>query len=275
MSGSTSPRPSRPAIALDLDGVIWRGRRNIPGSGEAVAALRDAGHSIGFVSNNSTAPIGAVVRRHGLAGVEAEAAEVITSAQAAAAHMRSVLPTGAAVLVVGEPGIGEALADVGLSPVESHSGRRVEGVIAGLDRSFDYAALDAALQAIESGAVFVATNTDPTLPVEDGVRPGSGAIVAAVAAASGVEPIVAGKPHRPIADLVRERLGPRGVMVGDRPDTDLALARVLGWPFGLVLTGVSSDGSQSGADMVAADLRSLVPELLARAGSNAGGGVRR
>ena len=266
MSGTDEAKTADFTIALDLDGVVWRGRRVIPGSAEAVLALREAGLRVGFVSNNSTAPIGAVVDRLRRAGVQADPSEVITSAQAAAAQMRSVLPEGAAVLVVGETGISEALADVGLSPVASHSGRRVAGVIAGLDTAFDYAALDAALQAIWSGARFIATNTDPTLPVEDGARPGSGAIVSAIATASGVDPHVAGKPHPPIARLVRTRLGETGVVVGDRPDTDGALADTLGWPFALVLSGVTADARQSGADIVADDLRGLVPALLEAAG---------
>jgi glycerol 3-phosphatase-2 len=265
MSAAAGTDPPLPAIALDLDGVIWRGRRPIPGSAEAVACLRQAGHRVGYVSNNSTVPPGAVVERLQRAGIPAHEGEVITSAQAAARQMQSLLWDGAVVLVVGGEGIGEALADERLSPVGSHSGRRVDGVVAGLDTSFDYAALDAALQALRGGAKFVATNTDPTLPVEDGVRPGSGAIIAAISTASGVQPIVAGKPHEPIAALVRDQLGSDGIVVGDRPDTDGRLAARLGWPFGLVLSGVTSEVRQSGADVVADDLAALTPKILAKA----------
>src|SRR5439155_5373719 len=110
-------------------------------------------------------------------------------------------------------------------------------VVVGLHRDFDFDDLDRASAAVRDGARFVATNLDATYPVPGGMIPGSGAIVAAVATASGHAPEVAGKPERPMVDLVRERLGPTGVVVGDRPSTDGAFADALGWPFALVLSG--------------------------------------
>ena len=92
---------------------------------------------------------------------------------------------------------------------------------------------------MQRGARLIATNDDATYPTPDGPIPGGGAIVAAVAYAAGVAPLVAGKPHRPMADLVRALGEATGTMVGDRPETDGAFAVELGYRFALVLTGVT------------------------------------
>jgi ribonucleotide monophosphatase NagD (HAD superfamily) len=98
------------------------------------------------------------------------------------------------------------------------------------------------MQAIRAGARFIATNEDATYPTPDGPIPGCGSLVAAFAAASGVAPIVAGKPHEPMAAVVQRVLGstPGDIMVGDRPDTDGLFASRLGCRFGLVMSGVTT-----------------------------------
>jgi glycerol-1-phosphatase len=118
--------------------------------------------------------------------------------------------------------------------------------------------------------LFVATNNDPTYPVDGGVVPGAGALAAAVATAAGRTPEVAGKPEAPMVELIRSRFGNVGVVVGDRPTTDGALATALGWPFALVLSGVAGTaGGEPVPDppppFVAPDLARLAP-LLLRAG---------
>jgi len=134
----------------------------------------------------------------------------------------------------------------------------------GFHRDFDYGRLDAASWAVRHGARLIGTNDDPTYPTPEGPIPGGGAILAAVVTASGAEPVVAGKPNPPLADLVRDRLGPSGIVVGDRPSTDGAFAAVLGWRFGLVLTGVTTAPPVDPApDVVAADLAALVDAELA------------
>jgi 4-nitrophenyl phosphatase len=120
--------------------------------------------------------------------------------------------------------------------------------------------------AIRRGARLVATNDDATYPTPDGPIPGGGAILASIVTASGAVPVVAGKPHRPITDLVRARLGPTGICVGDRPDTDGGFAVALGYRFGLVLSGVTGAADlpvTPPADVVAPDLRTLVAQELA------------
>jgi ribonucleotide monophosphatase NagD (HAD superfamily) len=128
--------------------------------------------------------------------------------------------------------------------------------------------LTRAADAVRAGARFVATNLDPTFPVAGGLLPGAGALAAAVATAAGRRPEVAGKPEPPMVRLVHERYGTRGVVVGDRPSTDGALASALGWPFALVLSGVAaSPGEEPIPDppppFVAADLAHVVPDLIA------------
>jgi len=123
---------------------------------------------------------------------------------------------------------------------------------------------------VREGARFVATNMDATYPVPGGLIPGAGSIVAAVATATGVRPEVAGKPEAPTVALVHDRLGSTGVVVGDRPSTDGALADALGWPFALVLSGVTAEVAPPGGEAiptpappyVANDVGELVPQLI-------------
>ena len=117
-------------------------------------------------------------------------------------------------------------------------------MVVGLTRAFTYDTVAEASSTVRGGARLIGTNTDATYPTPDGLVPGAGSILAAVATAAGATPEVAGKPHRPTADAIT-RLVPAGelrTMVGDRPDTDGALAGKLGVPFALVLSGVTRRG---------------------------------
>jgi 4-nitrophenyl phosphatase len=255
-------------VCCDLDGVIWRGDEIIPGAAEGVAALRGAGLRVGFVSNNSSQPVGEVVAKLVDAGVSASAADVLTSAHAAAALLASSLDTHAPVLACAGPGVVEALTEVGLRAVDRPP---ADAVIVGFHRGFDFDELNRASAAVRDGARFIATNLDPTYPIPGGMLPGSGAIAAAVATASGHAPEVAGKPEPPTVTLVREQLGATGVVIGDRPSTDGALADRLGWPFALVLSGVTGPQAPPGGEsvpdppppFVADDLAVLAPQLVA------------
>ncbi|HLY83791.1 MAG TPA: HAD-IIA family hydrolase, partial [Acidimicrobiales bacterium] len=205
---------------LDLDGVVWLSGRPIPGSPDAIARLRAAGERVAFVTNNSGPTVADHVAALRAAGVDAKADEVLTSGHAAA----DLLAPGASACVLGGPGIVEALQqrDVAIVPFGTkRSGTKApDAVVVGRTTAFDYDVLAAASSAIRAGARFVATNTDATMPTPDGPVPGAGAIVAFIQVASGCEPEVAGKPYAPAAAFVLRRLGPVGVVVGDRPDTD-------------------------------------------------------
>jgi HAD superfamily hydrolase (TIGR01450 family) len=244
-------------FALDLDGVVWLGEEAIAGAAEAVSRLRAAGHPVVFCTNNSNKPVAAVEAKLAHQGIPAEG-DVVTSAMAAAA----LIEPGERVLVCAGPGAVEAIEGRGAVPVREGP---AEAVLVGLHLDFDYDRLRAASAAVHAGARLLATNDDATYPTADGPIPGGGAILAAVATATGVTPVVAGKPYEPMADLIRARLGPHGVMVGDRPETDGRFAVALGYRFGLVLTGVTAtaDGVQPVPDLIAPDLATLVDQLLA------------
>ena len=215
-----------------------------------------------FVTNNSMSVIADQEQALADIGIPA-VGDVITSAQAAASLVRH----GERVLVCGGPGVVEAVGHGVGSVVDDPD--HADVVIVGLHRDFDYDALAAANRAIRRGARFIATNDDPSYPTPDGETPGAGSIVAAVATASGVEPVVAGKPHQPMADLAADRCGddfsPDTVlMVGDRWTTDGLFADVLDCPFALVRSGVTEPKAEAGgvAHIDEPDLAAVVSFLI-------------
>jgi glycerol 3-phosphatase-2 len=264
----TSTLDGAPVVCCDLDGVVWRGARPIPGSARAIDTLRQAGLRLAFVTNNSSPRIADILEKLARAGIESSEREVLTSASAAAALLTRSQPSGARVLVCGGPGVEEALLDAGFEPVGAPP---AAAVVVGFHRTFDFDGLARASRAVRDGAQFVATNLDATYPVAGGMLPGAGAIAAAVATASGGRPEVAGKPEAAMVALVRERFGPTGVVAGDRPSSDGALAAALAWPFALVLSGVTTATPQPGGESipdppppyVADDLAALAPQLVA------------
>ena len=249
------------AWILDLDGVIWLGPDVVPGVPEAVARLRDAGERVLFLTNNSSRPVSDVLEKLEGMGIEAAADQIATSALAAA----EMLEEGSTALVCGGVGVEEALDRRGVQRVSEGD---ADAVVVGWFKEFDYDRLTAAFHAVSKGARLIGTNDDPTYPTPDGPIPGGGSLLAAVSVAAGVEPEVAGKPHQPMADLVRSRLGDdtdHAILVGDRPSTDGAMARRLGVKFALVMTGVSDRDDipdDPPPDHVADDLPTLVEELL-------------
>ncbi len=254
------PAGGRQAVwALDLDGVVWLAGRAIPGSAQAVEALRAAGMRVVFLTNNSGPLLSEHVAALSAVGVDCSPADVATSAQAAA----SMLQPGTVVAVVGDAGVREALAERAVEIVPAAS--RPAAVVVGRTLALDYDELAEAASAVRNGARLIATNTDATFPTGQGLLPGAGALVAFVATASGCQPEVAGKPHGPMADLVQQRYGGVDWVAGDRPDTDGAFARQVGARFGLVLSGVTQRNQlpvDPRPDMVGDDLAGLVSAYL-------------
>lgn len=258
------------AWVLDLDGVIWLGDQPIPGAAEAVARLQRTSEPVAFVTNNSFTRRAAVVAKLARHGIDA-GDMVFTSAMAAA----SLIEPGTKALVCAGPGVVEALAAAGVHTMDvSEQGAAdwgAEVVVVGFHRTFDYHRMTVASTAVRSGARLIGTNTDATYPTPDGPIPGAGSILASIVTASGVEPELAGKPHEPIARMVREAVGPVGMVVGDRYDTDGAFAAVLGHRFGLVLSGVTGAGDPPpgpAPDLVAPDLATLVRRALSGSGES-------
>ncbi|MBE3598948.1 MAG: HAD-IIA family hydrolase [Limnochordaceae bacterium] len=266
-----------PAWIVDLDGVVWRQGEAIPGAARFFEAVRARGQAAVVVSNNSAPTVETYLEQLRAIGIPLERHQVVSSGMAAA---RYLVDQGIreGVLAVGEAGLFQALREAGIEalpagqPVGMPSAR-VQAVVVGIDRSFTYAKLEAACRAIRAGSRFVATNPDLTVPARDGgVVPGCGALVAAVAACSGVRPVVVGKPERPILELALARLGVREgedrshvVVVGDRLDTDVTFARRGGLTSALVLTGITRredlDRSEIRPDYVFEDLGALAEAL--------------
>lgn len=262
---------STPATVLcDLDGVVWLMHEPIEGAVDAVAALRAVGHRVLFVTNNSAARLGEHVAALEAIGIPA-VGDVLSSAMAAGL----LVEPGERVAVFGGAGVVEAVEGRGaivVAPEEldDPTVAPVDAVVVGFHRWFDYEGMRRASTAVRNGARLIGTNDDATYPTPEGPIPGGGSILAAVATAAGVTPVIGGKPHGPAAELVAREIGAESaataVMVGDRPSTDGLFARTLGCRFALVLSGVttSADGIEPVPDIVAADLAGVARILLAR-----------
>jgi HAD superfamily hydrolase (TIGR01450 family) len=251
------------ALLLDLDGTVYRGGEAVPGAAEAIEAAHSAGVGVRFVTNNATRrPADVAAQLNGM-GIPATADEVTTSAQAGAGLLVDRVAPGSEVLVLGTDALVAEVGARGFSPVDK-AGPDVRAVVQGLSQDIGWHELAEATVAIRAGAVWVATNADATLPTERGLLPGNGALVAAVRAATGAEPLVAGKPERPLmADAIRASSARHPLAVGDRLDTDVAGAVTVGIDSLLVLTGVSTAagllaaGPECRPTYVAADLGGL------------------
>ena len=224
---------------FDLDGTIYLGERLIPGADAAIAALRAAGRRVAFLSNKplqSRAEYAAKLTR---LGVPAAPADVINSSLVLARYLRDRDP-GAPVFVIGEPPMLDEMRAHGF---EVRPDERVRWVVIAFDRTFDYAKLNVALQAVKQGARLIATNPDRTCPVEGGEIPDCAGMIAAVEAVTDkkVEAIV-GKPSPIILEVALAALGVPArdaAIVGDRIETDIVMGRRLGLSTVLVLSGVT------------------------------------
>lgn len=242
---------------LDLDGVVWLAEDPIAGSAEAIRRLRDEhGQRVVFLTNNSSATVAEYLAKLERCGVPTDAGDLITSAQAAA----TLVQPGETALVCAGPGVEEALEARGVRTVRTGA---ADAVVVGWHRDFDFGRLTAAFDAVHGGARLIGTNDDATYPTPAGPLPGGGSILAAVAYAAAATPVVAGKPFAPMAALLRERVDDPVVMVGDRPSTDGRFAALVGLPFALVLSGVTSPEAPPTEPVpafVAADLAALVDQ---------------
>jgi HAD superfamily hydrolase (TIGR01450 family) len=225
-------------VVLDLDGVVFLGSEAIPGAGAALQRLADCGWRVLFATNNATRSLTTITDRISKqTGFVPDPGLVVTSAIAAC---ELIGEEDQPVHPVGEQGLRDTLTAAGIRLTANATDART--VIVALDREFSYDTLREASGAIRSGARFIATNTDVTFPTPDGQVPGAGSIVAAVVAAAGSDPEIAGKPYGPMISAVSQRLGAGETwMIGDRPETDLAFARAAGWRSVLTLSGVTSD----------------------------------
>jgi len=249
-------------VLCDLDGVIYRGDSILDGAPGALKRLYEAGHRVTFVTNNSTrTPQAAAVKVQNLTGIQVNADQMATSSQAAASILGD---EDSPVFVVGEEGVSAAILDQGLEltgvPSEARS------VVVGMYWGVTYRDIAEASDAVRRGARFVATNNDPTYPVEGGLLPGAGALVAAIATAAGRSPELAGKPNPPMTELLLARGIESAWVVGDRIDTDIALAKTQErWESIFVETGVNTAKEAEGeADNSVPDFAAAVDLILSR-----------
>jgi 4-nitrophenyl phosphatase len=258
------------AWVLDMDGVLYRGAEVLPGVKELLDALTLRERPVMLATNNSMSTPEAYERKLAAMGLDIPASAVITSALATRDYLLRTLPQGTGIYVIGMPALREQLFEgTPFHPVQ-YGEEQPAAVVIGLDLEFTYAKLKAAHEAIQRGALFIATNADTTLPTEAGLVPGAGSIVAALAAATGQRPIVIGKPETPMLETAMTRMGAQPeetVMLGDRLDTDILAGERAGMLTVLVLTGVSTREDLSSAealpDVVVSDLPSLVEAITA------------
>jgi NagD protein len=239
---SPAPRIALPhrGWLFDLDGTVYRGESLLPGAAVTIAALRAAGRKVAFLSNKPLFTRADYAGKLTRLGIPTAPDEVVNSSIVLARHLAKLDP-GAPVFVIGEPPL---IGELRAHGFEVRTDPAVRWVVIAFDRTFDYAKLDTALQAVRRhGARLIATNPDRTCPVEGGEIPDCAGMIAAVEAVTSqrVETIV-GKPSPIILEVALEALGvgpSECVIVGDRIETDITMGRSLGLATVLVLSGVT------------------------------------
>jgi len=241
------------ALVIDVDGVLWHGKQNLPGVPAFFDFLRARDIAFIIATNNSARPASEIVERLARMNVAVNDAQVLTSAEATARYLPRLVSKGARVLLVGGQGIADELTRAGFQLVE----RDADAVVVGIDWQLTYDKLKRATVEIRRGAKFIGTNGDKTFPTEEGLVPGAGSLIAAIQTATDVAPTIIGKPERAMYDIALEKIGAAratAAMLGDRLDTDIQGAQRAGLAGILVLTGVVKREHLAGA--------SIVPELV-------------
>ncbi|MGC8817174.1 MAG: HAD-IIA family hydrolase [Candidatus Hadarchaeum sp.] len=253
------------AIILDMDGVIYRGNQPIEGAARAVAFLRGLGKKVIFLTNNSENSRSFYVQKLRQMGIPVGENDVITSGQVAADFIKRRDPQ-AKVFVIGGRGLVEEIAQAELEIV---SPERANYVVVGIDQALTYEKLKDGLQALLSGARFIATNPDRVYPTEHGFLPGAGAIVAALERSSGRKPdVIIGKPSPHMVSYVLKKFGLKPsttAIIGDQIETDIKAGKRAGLLTILVLSGVATEvdvkkvrGTKNAPDCVLGSLAEVV-----------------
>src|SRR5499426_2717179 len=208
---------------FDLDGTVYRGESLVPGADQTIAALRAAGRRVAFLSNKPLQTRADYARKLTRLGIPAGEDDVVNSSLVLARHLAGLDP-GAPVFVIGEPPL---IAELRAHGFEVRGDHRVRWVVIAFDRTFDYAKLNTALQAVRQGARLIATNPDRTCPTESGEIPDCAGMIAAVEAVSEARvEMVVGKPSPIILEVALAHLGLSAgecAIVGDRLETDIVM----------------------------------------------------
>ena len=235
------------AFIIDMDGVLWEGDRPMPGLADFFQTLRERRIKFVLATNNATKTPEQYVSKLAGMGVTVAREEILTSAQAAALYLRQSLDrdlrqsaNGTKVFAVGEDGVRQALAELGFALAGLYE-VDAQFVVCGMDRGLSWDKLATATLNIRAGAKFIGTNPDTTLPTERGITHGNGAVLAAIQAATGVAPIIMGKPEPIMYQLAMARLDAdlaTTAAIGDRLETDILGAVRAGIRSVFVLSGV-------------------------------------
>ncbi len=252
-----------------MDGVLWTGDNPIGDLGTIFKSIARCGLNVCLATNNATrTPEQYLVRlkEFGVDGLETW--QIVTSGHALASELGKRFPQKGEVYVIGEAGLCQALSEIGFSVIDENNWSPTQKIVAvavGMDRNINFSKLRRATLLIRAKVPFYATNPDRTFPTPEGLIPGAGALLAALVAASDVEPVVVGKPAPFMITLAQERLRTstrQTLVVGDRLETDIAGGRAAGCPVALVLSGVSTkemaEAWNPSPDIIAPDLASLV-----------------
>jgi NagD protein len=241
MSGG---RPDRMfgGYVFDLDGTLYLGEGLLPDAAETLAAIREHGSRVAFLTNKPLEAPEAYAAKLTDLGIPVRPDEVVTSTDALIRYLRGHAG-GAAILPIAEPLLVGIVRDAGFRVVDLDRPEEADLVVVSWDRTFDYAKLVAAFRAVRAGARIVATNPDPFCPTPDGDLPDCAAMLAAIEASTGARAeAIVGKPSRHMAETLLERidLPPADtLLVGDRLLTDVRMAHEAGMASALVLTGAT------------------------------------
>ncbi len=246
-------------LIVDMDGVLYVGDRPMPCLREFIAFLRERPIPFVLATNNSTRTPQEYVDKLAGMGVQASPAEILVSGQATARFLAREYSPGTRVHVFGMPALKQAMTDEGFVLADED----VQLVVASMDRGVTYEKLKRACLLIRRGARFIATNLDPTNPSEEGLIPGTGSMIAALATASETRPTAIGKPEPTMYQLAMEQMGARPettAALGDRVDTDILGGKRAGLTTLCVLSG-SSDRAEAeaiGTDLIFDDIAHLL-----------------
>ena len=233
------------ALVIDMDGVLWRGDMALPGLVEFYDFLHTRAIPFMLATNNSSKTPAQYLRKLAGFGVSLEPRHILTSALATAAYLKQEFQPGAAIYVVGQDGLREAVREAGYVVLDDDR-RPADAVVAGLDFTLTYDKLKYATLLIRRGARFIGSNGDLTFPLENGFGPGAGAVLAALQAATDVAPTVIGKPERFMFDLAMQQMDTtpaQTATLGDRLETDILGGQRAGVKTILVTSGVDDEAS--------------------------------
>jgi 4-nitrophenyl phosphatase len=257
--------PHIKALILDMDGVLWKADAPIGDLPTIFKRIRERGLKYVFATNNGTKTPEEYQQKLAELGVEIDASQMVTSAMGVAFMLAKKFPKGTKVFVIGEEGVRAALRTQGFEVLTVEEAAQAQVFVMGIDRTITFQKMMEATLLVRAGIPFYATNADKTFPTPRGEIPGAGAWISVIVTATGMEPIVAGKPSPYLMELSLEKLGTskaETLVVGDRLDTDIAAGQTAGCPTALVLSGVSQKASADiwnpPIDIIANDLASLV-----------------